>query len=52
MRSLPPITIDHVLVPDAIRVRRITASAVAGSDHRALIAELVLPATSAAAAEG
>ena len=43
MRTLPPITIDHVLVPDTIRVRRITAHAVAGSDHRALIAELVLP---------
>ncbi|MBW3654441.1 MAG: endonuclease/exonuclease/phosphatase family protein, partial [Actinobacteria bacterium] len=42
-RSLPPITIDHVLVPDTIRVRRISIHEVAGSDHHALIAELVLP---------
>jgi len=40
---LPPITIDHVLVPAAIGVRRVTAHAIAGTDHRALIAELVLP---------
>jgi endonuclease/exonuclease/phosphatase (EEP) superfamily protein YafD len=44
VRSLPPITIDHVLVPDTIRVRRVQTHAVKGSDHRALIAELVLPA--------
>ena len=43
-RPLPPITIDHVLVPAAIGVRRVTAHAVAGTDHRALIAELVLAA--------
>jgi endonuclease/exonuclease/phosphatase (EEP) superfamily protein YafD len=43
-RPLPPITIDHVLVPAAIGVRRVTAHAIAGTDHRALIAELVLPA--------
>lgn len=44
MRTVPPITIDHVLVPDTIRVRRTTSYEVAGSDHRAVIAELVLPA--------
>jgi len=44
-RSWPPlITIDHVLVPDTIRVRRVTAYEIPGSDHRAVIAELVLPA--------
>lgn len=42
-RSLPPITIDHVLVPGSIRVRRTASYAVGGSDHRALIVELVLP---------
>lgn len=42
-RSLPPITIDHVLVPDTIRVRRVSTHEVAGSDHHALIAQLVLP---------
>jgi endonuclease/exonuclease/phosphatase (EEP) superfamily protein YafD len=43
IRSLPPITIDHVLVPDTILVRRARSFDVAGSDHRALIVELVLP---------
>jgi endonuclease/exonuclease/phosphatase family metal-dependent hydrolase len=40
--SQPPITIDHVLVPATIGVRRVSVHEVAGSDHRALIAELVL----------
>lgn len=44
VRSLPPITIDHVLVPDTIGVRRVTSYEVDGSDHRALIVALVLPA--------
>lgn len=43
-RRLGSITIDHVLVPATILVRRVTVVAVADSDHRALIAELVLPA--------
>jgi endonuclease/exonuclease/phosphatase (EEP) superfamily protein YafD len=43
LRSLPPITIDHVLVPDSILVRRVRYLEVAGSDHRALVVELVLP---------
>ena len=41
---LPPITIDHVLVPAAIGVRRVTVHTIAGTDHRTLIARLVLPA--------
>lgn len=39
----PPITIDHVLVPEPIRVRSVQVREVSGSDHRAVIAELVLP---------
>ena len=45
LRLLPLITIDHVLVPDVIRVRRVTYHAIDDSDHRAIIAELVLPAS-------
>ena len=41
-RSLPMITIDHVLVPRAVRVRRVRVYDVPGSDHRAIIAELVM----------
>jgi endonuclease/exonuclease/phosphatase (EEP) superfamily protein YafD len=41
---LPPIAIDHVLVPAGIGVRRVASHAIAGTDHRALLAELVLPA--------
>jgi len=40
---LPPITIDHVLVPRAIAVHRVSVHEIHDSDHRALIAELVLP---------
>lgn len=38
------LTVDHVLVPSSIRVRRVSVRDVAGSDHRAVVAELVLPA--------
>lgn len=42
--QLPPmITIDHVLFSGPIRVRRFRAHDVAGSDHRAIVAELVVP---------
>ena len=40
----PPVAIDHVLVPRSVHVRSVTIHAVTGSDHRAVIAELVLPA--------
>ena len=40
----PPITIDHVLLPSPIRIRRMSLHDVPGSDHRALIAELVVAA--------
>jgi endonuclease/exonuclease/phosphatase family metal-dependent hydrolase len=39
----PRIVIDHVLVPRSVRVHRVTVHALPGSDHRALIAEVVLP---------
>lgn len=39
----PPLTIDHVLFARPINVRRVSLYTIAGSDHRALIAELVLP---------
>ncbi len=39
----PSVAIDHVLVPSAVGVRRVHVREVAGSDHRAVIAELVLP---------
>ena len=42
-RRRPGIVIDHVLVPASIRVRRVSIHEVPGSDHRAVIAELVLP---------
>jgi endonuclease/exonuclease/phosphatase family metal-dependent hydrolase len=38
----PPLTIDHVLVAPPILVRRVSLHTIPGSDHRALIAELVL----------
>jgi endonuclease/exonuclease/phosphatase family metal-dependent hydrolase len=42
-RRRPGIVIDHILVPPPIKVRRVTVHDVPGSDHRAVIAELVLP---------
>lgn len=41
-RTLGAITIDHVLVPRAIRVRRVATREIRGTDHRAVIAELLL----------
>jgi endonuclease/exonuclease/phosphatase (EEP) superfamily protein YafD len=40
----PPIAIDHVLVPDGVGVRRVETHPLPGGDHRALLAELTLPA--------
>jgi endonuclease/exonuclease/phosphatase (EEP) superfamily protein YafD len=42
-RLIPPITIDHVLLPAGIRVHRLSAHEIRDTDHRALIAELALP---------
>ena len=39
-----PITIDHVLVDRRVRVERVTVVPIAHTDHRAVIAELRLPA--------
>jgi endonuclease/exonuclease/phosphatase (EEP) superfamily protein YafD len=40
---VPPVTLDHILVDKRIHVRNVTAHAVAGSDHRALVASLRVP---------
>jgi endonuclease/exonuclease/phosphatase (EEP) superfamily protein YafD len=40
---LPPVTIDHVLVDRHIGVRRVSVHRIAGSDHRAVLAELAVP---------
>jgi endonuclease/exonuclease/phosphatase (EEP) superfamily protein YafD len=41
---IPPVTIDHVLADERIGVRDVEVHAVAGSDHRAVIATLIAPA--------
>ncbi|WBB77137.1 endonuclease/exonuclease/phosphatase family protein [Micromonospora sp. WMMD1128] len=41
---IPPVTIDHVLVDRRIAVLAVGTRPVPGSDHRALLAELRLPA--------
>ncbi|MFY1700863.1 endonuclease/exonuclease/phosphatase family protein [Micromonospora sp. WMMA1923] len=41
---IPPVVIDHVLVDRRIAVRSVEVHAVGGSDHRAVLAELRLPA--------
>jgi endonuclease/exonuclease/phosphatase (EEP) superfamily protein YafD len=43
-RRALPIVIDHVLVDRRVRVRHVTVEDIPGSDHRAVIAELTLPA--------
>jgi endonuclease/exonuclease/phosphatase (EEP) superfamily protein YafD len=40
----PRLTLDHLLVDPRLGVAAVTFAAVRGSDHRALVAELVLPA--------
>jgi endonuclease/exonuclease/phosphatase (EEP) superfamily protein YafD len=39
----PPVTIDHVLVDDRAHVAGVEVVEVPGTDHRAVLAELVLP---------
>lgn len=39
-------TLDHILVPPLLKVRRVTVHTIPGSDHRAVIAELVVVAHS------
>lgn len=41
---IPPVTIDHVLVDERLGVGAAAVHGVRGSDHRSLIAEVVLPA--------
>ncbi len=40
----PPLTLDHVLVERSVGVRALSVHRIAGSDHRAVVAELGLPA--------
>jgi endonuclease/exonuclease/phosphatase family metal-dependent hydrolase len=40
---VPRLTLDHVLVDPRIGVATVDVVAVRGSDHRAVVAELVLP---------
>ena len=40
----PPVTIDHVLADERLGVRAISIHTIAGTDHRAVLAELELPA--------
>ena len=42
-RFPPPVTIDHVLADERCGVRDVRVIDLAGSDHRAVVAELVLP---------
>ncbi len=41
---IPPVTIDHVLVDRRIAVRAVSVHAIPDSDHRAVLADLRLPA--------
>ncbi|WP_407940461.1 endonuclease/exonuclease/phosphatase family protein [Micromonospora auratinigra] len=41
---IPPVTIDHVLADRRIAVRAVSVHPLPGSDHRAVLAELRLPA--------
>jgi endonuclease/exonuclease/phosphatase family metal-dependent hydrolase len=43
---IPPITLDHVLADKRIGVRTVQVHNVAGSDHRSVLATLVVPAAS------
>jgi endonuclease/exonuclease/phosphatase family metal-dependent hydrolase len=43
-RRALPITIDHVLVDRRVHVRSVTVVRIPGTDHRAVIAQLELPA--------
>ncbi|GIF03003.1 endonuclease/exonuclease/phosphatase family protein [Actinoplanes siamensis] len=43
---IPPVIIDHVLVDEQIGVRDVSVHPVKDSDHRSVIAELILPAAS------
>lgn len=40
---IPPVTIDHVLVDRRVRVEAVSVHPIAGSDHRAVFADLTLP---------
>ncbi|NUW31563.1 endonuclease/exonuclease/phosphatase family protein [Nonomuraea sp. SMC257] len=50
--GLPGVAIDHVLVPERVSVRGYGVQAPVGSDHRPVLAELALPASWPAEADG
>ncbi|HEX5204178.1 MAG TPA: endonuclease/exonuclease/phosphatase family protein [Actinoplanes sp.] len=50
-RGIPWVTLDHVLVDKRIGVREMSVHRIAGSDHRAVIAALTLPAADQSAAD-
>ena len=43
-RFPPPVTIDHVLADERLGVRAVSIHTIPGTDHRAVLAELELPA--------
>ena len=47
-RTLPPITIDHILAQRGIRILSYSVDDIPGSDHRAVYARLAIPADLAA----
>jgi endonuclease/exonuclease/phosphatase (EEP) superfamily protein YafD len=51
-RSLPPITIDHILAQRGIRILSYSVDDIPGSDHRAVYARLAIPAALAGDAAG
>jgi endonuclease/exonuclease/phosphatase (EEP) superfamily protein YafD len=44
-RTLPKVTIDHILVDERIGVRDVSVHPIPRSDHRAVVAELTVPAS-------
>ena len=42
-RRVPPVTIDHVLADRRCGIKRLTTHEIEGTDHRAVVADLVLP---------
>jgi endonuclease/exonuclease/phosphatase (EEP) superfamily protein YafD len=43
LRRLPPVTLDHVLVDERLGITEYAVLPIAGSDHRAVLAEVMVP---------